>query len=512
MAYLALYRKYRPKSFDKLIGQEHIVTTLTNQIKQDKIGHAYLFTGTRGTGKTSTAKMFAHAINCEQPINGSFCGKCPTCLALNDASNLDIIEMDAASNNGVEEIRALREKISYAPSAGKYKVYIIDEVHMLTTQAFNALLKTLEEPPKHAVFILATTEVQKVPQTILSRCMRFDFKLVPTNQIENLIKEIYNNEGKEYEDEAIKLIAKAGEGSVRDSLSIADTCLSFEKGKLTYQSVLNILGTTDYSEVLSIIKDMLESQAGSMLAKLEHLLAQGKQVGLLLANINSCLRDLLIVKTCKDANKILGLPTDRYNELASMLVCINAERLSRALSVLTKLDNDMRYATNQKIVLENALLTCARVDADYSIDALLARIKALEDKIESGININCKPQIIQQKPLNSYNVLQFMGELYGKLRSSSHILLWQVLQKAQAQIIENNLVLTFSDNVTMQIVTDEQKEVIKSLCPEVIPFEIVLKCDERKDEVEKFDNAIKELKDNFGAEMIVERKINKGDK
>ena len=203
MAYLALYRRYRPTTFEKIVGQDHIVKTLVNQIEGDKIGHAYLFCGTRGTGKTSTAKIFAKAINCLSPKNGSPCGECEACKALSNPSNLDVIEIDAASNNGVGEIRELREKVSFPPINCRYKVYIIDEVHMLSTPAFNALLKTLEEPPKHAVFILATTESHKMPQTILSRCMRFDFKLVPTEQIATLIKEIYDEVGKEYEEEAI---------------------------------------------------------------------------------------------------------------------------------------------------------------------------------------------------------------------------------------------------------------------------------------------------------------------
>ena len=227
MAYLALYRKYRPNTFDGLIGQEHIVKTLVNQIENDRLGHAYLFTGTRGTGKTSAAKIFAKAINCLNPKNGSPCGECECCRAISNPSNIDVIEIDAASNNGVNEIRDLREKVQYPPVSCKYKVYIIDEVHMLTGAAFNALLKTLEEPPKHAVFILATTEVHKIPATILSRCMRFDFRLISNEKIASLISKIYDEQDKDYEKEAVYAIAKAGEGSIRDALSIADTAISF---------------------------------------------------------------------------------------------------------------------------------------------------------------------------------------------------------------------------------------------------------------------------------------------
>ena len=239
--YLALYRKYRPNMFDKIVGQEHITRTLQNQIKNDQIGHAYLFCGSRGTGKTTTAKVFARAINCLNPKNGSPCDECEVCKALKENNAIDIVEIDAASNNGVEEIRDLRDKVKYPPTVGKYKVYIIDEVHMLTTSAFNALLKTLEEPPSHVVFILATTEVHKLPATILSRVLRFDFKLINTETIAKLIANIFNESGIKAEQSAINLIAKAGQGSVRDALSIADMCASFANNDIKYKDVVEVV-------------------------------------------------------------------------------------------------------------------------------------------------------------------------------------------------------------------------------------------------------------------------------
>ena len=339
MSYLALYRKYRPVRFEDLIGQEHVVKTLVNQIESGRLGHAYLFTGTRGTGKTTAAKIFAKAINCEHPINGSPCGKCATCKALSDPSNIDVLEIDAASNNGVNEIRELRENVQFPPVAAKYKVYIIDEVHMLSGAAFNALLKTLEEPPSHAVFILATTEVHKIPATILSRCMRFDFRLVSTERIAELIAKIYDEQGKKYEKEAVTAIAKAGEGSVRDALSVADVAISSGGEVLTYQDVTEILGTSN-SEVLARFADeLLSGDAGGALETVDALASLGKSMGVLMKDVTSLLRDVLIVKTCDGADKILSLPQSKYDALKTLADKTNEHRLLRALEIFADAEN-----------------------------------------------------------------------------------------------------------------------------------------------------------------------------
>ncbi|MDE6398348.1 MAG: DNA polymerase III subunit gamma/tau, partial [Clostridiales bacterium] len=271
MSYTALYRKYRPQTFDDVIGQDHITQTLINQLKSERVGHAYLFTGSRGTGKTTCAKIFARAVNCLEPQNGSPCGKCKVCRALADASNIDIMEIDAASNNRVDEVREIRERVKYPPVNGKYKVYIIDEVHMLTDSAFNALLKTLEEPPSFVIFILATTEVHKLPATILSRCMRFDFRLVSADLLAQNIRRIFDAEGKTYEEEAVRYIAGAGEGSVRDSLSVADMCLSRSEGKLTLADVLDVLGAADRGKIRALTQSILQGDAREILLQIDAL-------------------------------------------------------------------------------------------------------------------------------------------------------------------------------------------------------------------------------------------------
>ncbi len=256
MNHIALYRKYRPKTFDGVIGQEHITKTLQNQIMNDQIGHAYLFTGTRGTGKTSVAKIFARSVNCLSPDHGSACGKCENCLRLQQENDINIIEMDAASNNKVDDIREIREKVKFMPVGAKYKVYIIDEVHMLSDSAFNALLKTLEEPPSYVIFILATTEVHKLPQTILSRCVRFDFRLVSVDELSKHLAKVFDAEGITYDGESLKIIASAGEGSVRDTLSIADSIAAFCQGNITKEKTLSVLGTTDHDMILNFFDKM----------------------------------------------------------------------------------------------------------------------------------------------------------------------------------------------------------------------------------------------------------------
>lgn len=383
MSYLALYRRFRPQVFEDLIGQETVVRALVNQIKTDKIGHAYLFCGARGTGKTTAAKIFARAINCEKK-NGSPCGECETCLSLNDPNSLDIVEMDAASNNRVENVREIREKVQYPPVNGRFKVYIIDEVHMLTTEAFNALLKTLEEPPKHAVFILATTEPHKLPQTILSRCMRFDFKLISVQKVASLIAKIYDEVGKEYEPEAVTCIARAGEGSVRDALSVADICLSYNDGKLTYNDVIDVLGASNRQKTAELVKCIFTENSSRALQICDELCSLGKNVGMLIKDLLSFLRDVLVVKTCKDPNSILALPKEDLNMLSEIASLQDGRGILRAIEIFSKTENEVKYSTHPKIIFEASIVKASNQSADYNIDALMSRITKLENALSGG--------------------------------------------------------------------------------------------------------------------------------
>lgn len=374
--YLALYRKYRPRTFDEVIGQDHIITTLKNQIKLDKISHAYLFTGSRGTGKTTTAKIFAKAINCTNSSDGSPCLECETCKAL-DKTNIDVLEIDAASNNGVDEIRDLREKVKYPPVVGKYKVYIIDEVHMLSTSAFNALLKTLEEPPAHTVFILATTEVHKLPATILSRCIRFDFKLVSVEDLSAILRKILKEEGVTFDEQAISVIARAGEGSVRDTLSIADRCVSYSGNNLTYQKVVEVLGISEKETLIALSDLILKKDVGSALVELDKVLSSGKSPLVFASNLISYFRDLLLIYSLGDkAREIVIVKDDIYEKMKGQATAENYGELVSAIEILSSVEQELRYSTLPRLVLETAIIkTISNISLEQRVSALEEKLK-----------------------------------------------------------------------------------------------------------------------------------------
>lgn len=350
--YLALYRKFRPETFEQVIGQEHIIKTLKNQIMNDQVGHAYLFCGSRGTGKTSVAKIFAKAVNCTDSKNGSPCGSCEVCKNLAQTKDIDIVEIDAASNNRVDEVRDLRDKVKYPPLYGRYKVYIIDEVHMLTDSAFNALLKTLEEPPAHIIFILATTEPQKLPATILSRVLRFDFKLVGQNDLGGLLKNIFSQSGINAEDEAVALIAQAGNGSVRDALSIADMCASYANNNIKYTDVLEVLGTSDQQVLMTLAQAILDGDIVQFVQGFDREVKSGKNIITLSMDITKQLRDLLVIKANGVNREAVDLPLSVQEELLKMSKKYSLGQINEALQAFSGIESELKYANSPQLLIE----------------------------------------------------------------------------------------------------------------------------------------------------------------
>lgn len=383
MAYQALYRKWRPLTFDDVIGQGHITSTIKNEITRDKICHAYLFTGTRGTGKTSTAKILSRAINCLNQKDGNPCNECEHCKGILNETIFDVVEMDAASNTGVDNIREIIEQVQYSTGVVKYRVYIIDEVHMLSTGAFNALLKTLEEPPANVVFILATTEVHKIPATILSRCQRFDFKSIGINDIADRIKVILENENFTVTDEAVEYVATLGDGSMRDSLSIMDRCLSFKTDNLTYEDVVDIVGTLDNKMLYSIADSVADENVSGVIEIFEKAVLDGKNLDGFSEALLSVYRELLVAKvngefigSSRNASVINGISAKYTNE--KILNCIN---------ILSELDNNLKYAVSKRVMIEVALVRMAKPQLNTDTDALLDRIAKLEKMLEGGVTL-----------------------------------------------------------------------------------------------------------------------------
>ena len=378
--YQSLYRKYRPDTFEKVIGQDHITKTLVNQIKSGNIAHAYLLTGTRGTGKTSVARIFARAINCLSPKDGSPCGECECCKKLLSGTSLDVVEIDAASNNSVDDARAIRDNVRYAPVDCKYKVYIIDEVHQLSGAAFNALLKTLEEPPAHAVFVLATTEVQKIPATIMSRCLRLDFHLVPQETLEEHVAKIFDLEGVKYTKEGVSAIAAAGEGSVRDTLSVADMCVSYSD-VVDYESVLGVLGANDPQMIAKIALAALSGDIKGAVSLVEEAASLGKSVQMLTRDLTKYFRDLIIIKHDPGCNVVLKLPNKLFDAAAEIAKSFDSVTLMRALDIFSGIEAKSRYSNQPKILLETAIIKTATLSGEELSD-LIAKVSAIEGKIK----------------------------------------------------------------------------------------------------------------------------------
>ncbi|MCI9148355.1 MAG: DNA polymerase III subunit gamma/tau [Hungatella sp.] len=389
MSYTALYRKWRPSGFEDVKGQDHIVRTLKNQITSGRIGHAYLFCGTRGTGKTSIAKIFARAVNCEKPVDGSPCKACRTCRNIASGSSLNVVEIDAASNNGVENIRDIREQVQYPPTEGRYRVYIIDEVHMLSTGAFNALLKTLEEPPSYVIFILATTEVHRIPITVLSRCQRYDFKRITIGTLTDRLMELSQAERIDVEEKALNYIAKTADGSMRDALSLLDQCTAFHFGEtLTYDHVLDILGAVDTGIFSRLFRAVTQQKTTDCICQLEELVIQGRELGQFVTDFIWYMRNLLLVQTTDNAEDILDMSADNKKALEEDARLVDGEVLMRYIRVFSELSNQIRYASQKRVLIELAFIKLTKPQMEHNYDSIIERLNKIEEQLEEGISIN----------------------------------------------------------------------------------------------------------------------------
>lgn len=384
MAHQAIYRKWRPMVFEDIVGQGHITQTLKNQILNDKIGHAYLFCGTRGTGKTTCAKVFSRAVNCLNPQDGSPCNECDVCKGIIDGSILDVKEIDAASNNGVDNIREIRDDVRYVSTNAKYTVYIIDEVHMLSSGAFNALLKTLEEPPEHVIFILATTEAHKVPQTILSRCQRFDFKRIKPSDIILRMKEIAHGDGLNISDDAYELLARLADGSMRDGLSILERVVSACGNSITAENITSTLGISTADSVFRITEAIENGDVNKIISVIDDIMSDGKDLRVFIDSLIKNFRDMLLCKIADNSDSMLDYNAEDMIKLKALSDRMSFEKISHATSVLSDAQADTKWIKSPRIIYELALIKIAKPEFDDSPAAVMDRLTTLENKVANG--------------------------------------------------------------------------------------------------------------------------------
>ena len=457
----ALYRVYRPKTFEDVVGQEHIVKTLKNQIKNNNIGHAYLFSGTRGTGKTSTAKIFARAVNCLNPINEEPCNECEICVDTLNDNIMDIVEIDAASNNSVDDIRELRESVKYTPSKAKYKVYIIDEVHMLSQGAFNALLKTLEEPPSYVIFILATTEPHKIPATILSRCQRFDFKRVSSKDIATRMAYICEKENIEAEDKALNLIARNSQGALRDALSILDQCMSFGNDKIQYNDVIELLGTVNIDELFELSQAIIDENTKKSLQILNEFIIWGKDIRNLINDLIDHFRNLMVCKVSKDLDEIISLPEESIERLKKQSENVNINDLIRILNILSETQDSMKSSSNTRILAEVTMMKIAQPLFDESKESLIKRIENLEKKIESG---NIKVVMSQNKVQE--DEVTYTKDKTQNIQENKEDVVYEEVKSEDVKLVES-----YWKKITQKI-KEDKKLSIAALLKEVSLFKV----------------------------------------
>lgn len=521
MSYMALYRKFRPDEFEDVKGQDAIVATLKNQIKAERIGHAYLFCGTRGTGKTTVAKIFAKAVNCEHPVDGSPCGECAMCQSIASGASMNVIEIDAASNNGVDNIREIREEVSYRPTEGRYKVYIIDEVHMLSIGAFNALLKTLEEPPEYVIFILATTEAHKIPITILSRCQRYDFKRISIETISARLRELIDKEGWDVEEKAVRYIARMADGSMRDALSLLDQCAAFYIGqRLTYDHVLEVLGAVDTEVFSRLLRELLALDVPGVIGTVDELVIQGRELSQLASDFTWYLRNLLLVKSSDNMEDVLDVSTENLARLKEEAQMTENDTLMRYIRIFSDLTNQLKYSTQKRVLLEITLIKLCRPQMETSQDSILERIRAIEKQLEEGvpsavpvkekvIYINGDTEVREEKkpelPQALSEDVKAVAKDFRRIINDASPMLRTYLKKARLSAGEGSrLMIILPDAVSAGVVgSEEHKEEICRLIEEKVAKKMDIEV-RQMEEGRRFEDSFVDIEKLIHMEITVE--------
>lgn len=544
----ALYRAYRPQTFKDVVGQEHIIRTLKNQIQNNNVGHAYLFCGTRGTGKTSTAKIFARALNCQNSVDEEPCNECEVCKDILSDNIMDVIEIDAASNNSVDDIREIRENVKYTPAKCKYKVYIIDEVHMLSQGAFNALLKTLEEPPSYVIFILATTEPHKIPATILSRCQRFDFKRVTVKDMSTRMKEICDDVNVVVDDRALNLIARNSQGALRDALSILDQCMSFSENDIEYKDVVDLLGTVNIEQLFEMAEYVIKEDTKKCLEILNEFVVWGKDIKNLIDDLIDHFRNLMVCKVSSDLDEIISLPEEIVEQLKDQASTIEVNDIIRILNILSTTQDAIKVSSNPRVLAEVSIMKLSQPMFDESKESLLKRISNLEEVIKSGkININNNVEIESKKETketSEKNEVEAEEEVFYEevksedveliekswenilthIKKDKNMPVYAILREAKEfNVSANNLYIVFDDNFAFaknKLSDEKTRNYIESVIREILNrsfgIKIILKSESKniKLEIEKEqkDKGEEILKSVFPKEIIdIKQSINENE-
>ncbi|MEW8963451.1 MULTISPECIES: DNA polymerase III subunit gamma/tau [Paraclostridium] len=544
----ALYRAYRPQTFKDVVGQEHIIRTLKNQIQNNNVGHAYLFCGTRGTGKTSTAKIFARALNCQNSVDEEPCNECEVCKDILSDNIMDVIEIDAASNNSVDDIREIRENVKYTPAKCKYKVYIIDEVHMLSQGAFNALLKTLEEPPSYVIFILATTEPHKIPATILSRCQRFDFKRVTVKDMSIRMKEICDDVNIVVDDRALNLIARNSQGALRDALSILDQCMSFSENDIEYKDVVDLLGTVNIEQLFEMAEYVIKEDTKKCLEILNEFVVWGKDIKNLIDDLIDHFRNLMVCKVSSDLDEIISLPEEIVEQLKAQASTIEVNDIIRILNILSTTQDAIKVSSNPRVLAEVSIMKLSQPMFDESKESLLKRISNLEEVIKSGkININNNVEIESKKEAkgtSEENEAEVEEEVFyeevknedveliekswenilAHIKKDKNMPVYAILREAKEfNVSANNLYIVFDDSFAFaknKLSDEKTRNYIESVIREILnrsfSIKIILKSETKniKLEIEKEqkDKGEEILKSVFPKEIIdIKQSINENE-